>query len=132
MVAPELPAVEGDRVRLLEIFENLLANAVKFMGKQTAPRIEVGVRPGPEPVVYVADNGVGIGPRFQQKVFGLFERLDNRIEGTGVGLAVVKRIVEFHGGRIWVESEGVPGKGSQFCLVLPGPGANASEPETGR
>lgn len=131
IVAPELPAVEGDRVRLLEVFENLLANAVKFMGKQTAPRIEVGVRPGPEPVVYVADNGVGIGPRFQQKVFGLFERLDHRIEGTGVGLAVVKRIVEFHGGRIWVESEGVPGEGSRFCLVLPGPGANASEPETG-
>jgi signal transduction histidine kinase len=120
-VAPDLPSVEGDRVRLLEAFENLLANAVKFMGEQSVPRIEVGVRSGPEPVIYVADNGVGIDPRFQEKVFGLFERLDRQVEGTGVGLAVVKRIVEFHGGRIWVESEGVPGKGSRFCLLLSGP-----------
>ena len=112
-------------MRLLEAFENLLANAVKFMGKQTAPRIEVGVRAGPESVIYVADNGVGIDPRFQQKVFGLFERLDHQVEGTGVGLAVVKRIVEFHGGRIWVESEGVPGRGSRFCLLLPGSGRGA-------
>ena len=123
ILAPELPVVEGDRVRLLEVFENLLANAVKFMGGQAAPRIEVGVRPGAEPVVYVADNGVGIAPAFHQKVFGLFERLDHGIEGTGVGLAIVKRIVEFHGGRIWVESDGVPGQGSRFCLVLPGPSA---------
>jgi len=121
IVAPDLPSVEGDRVRLLEAFENLLANAVKFMGEQSVPRIEVGVRSGPEPVIYVADNGVGIDPRFQEKVFGLFERLDRQVEGTGVGLAVVKRIVEFHGGRIWVESEGVPGKGSRFCLLLSGP-----------
>lgn len=129
VVAPDLPAVEGDRTRLLEVFENLLANAVKFMGGQTAPKIEVGVRSGPEPVIYVADNGVGIAPRFQQRVFGLFERLDSRVDGTGVGLAVVKRIVEFHGGRIWVESEGIPGKGSRFCLVLPGPAPKPSTNE---
>jgi len=132
IVAPELPTVEGDRIRLIEVFENLLGNALKFMGQQAAPRIEVGVRPGPEPVVYVADNGVGIRSQFQQKVFALFERLDSRIEGTGVGLAITKRIVEFHGGRIWVESEGVPGRGSVFCLVLPGPGAKASDREPGR
>jgi len=132
IVAPELPTVEGDRIRLLEVFENLLANALKFMGRQAAPRIEVGVRPGPEPVVYVADNGVGIRSQFQQKVFALFERLDSGIEGTGVGLAITKRIVEFHGGRIWVESEGVPGRGSVFCLVLPGPAAKASDREPGR
>jgi signal transduction histidine kinase len=128
IVAPELPTVQGDRIRLIEVFENLLTNALKFMGPQAAPRIEVGVRPGPEPVVYVADNGVGIRPQFQQKVFALFERLDSRVEGTGVGLAIAKRVVEFHGGRIWVESEGVPGKGSVFCLVLPRPAARDAEP----
>ncbi len=118
VVAPDLPVVSGDRVRLLEVFENLLGNAVKFMGAQAAPRIEVSLREGAEPVIVVADNGIGIDPRFKEKVFDLFERLDKRVEGTGIGLAVVKRIVEFHGGRIWVESTGVPGEGSRFCLTL--------------
>ena len=64
------------------------------------------------------DNGVGIDPRYHDRVFGLFERLDPRVEGTGVGLALVKRIVEVHGGRVWVESEGA-GQGSTFCFTLP-------------
>jgi signal transduction histidine kinase/ligand-binding sensor domain-containing protein len=119
VVAPDLPTVEGDRARLLEVFENLLGNAVKFMGSQPAPRIEVSPRPGPEPVIVVSDNGVGIDPRFKDRVFDLFERLDKSVAGTGIGLAVVKRIVEFHGGRIWVESTGVAGEGSRFCLTLP-------------
>ncbi len=119
VVADELPTVAGDRIRLLEVFENLLGNAVKFMGAQSSPRIEVAAREGAEPVIVVADNGIGIEPRFKEKVFNLFERLDKKIPGTGIGLAIVKRIVEFHGGRIWVESEGVPGEGSRFCLVLP-------------
>ena len=63
------------------------------------------------------DNGIGIEPRYQQKVFGLFEKLDPRSEGTGIGLALAKRIVEVHGGKIWVESEG-NGKGSTFCFAL--------------
>lgn len=118
-VAPDLPTVAGDRMRLLEVFENLLGNAMKFMGAQAAPRIEVGLREGPEKVIVVSDNGVGIDPKFKDRVFDLFERLDKTIPGTGIGLAIVKRIVEFHGGRIWVESTGVPGEGSRFCLVLP-------------
>ncbi len=72
----------------------------------------------PGPVFYVKDNGIGIEPKYHGKVLGLFERLDQSVEGTGVGLAVVHRIVEFHGGRIWVESEGV-GTGSTFCFTLP-------------
>jgi signal transduction histidine kinase/ligand-binding sensor domain-containing protein len=118
-VAPNLPIVSGDRTRLIEVFENLVGNSVKFMGAQPSPKIEVSVRGGPEPVIVVSDNGVGIDPRFKDKAFELFERLDKTVAGTGVGLAIVKRIVEFHGGRIWIESTGVPGEGSRFCLTLP-------------
>ncbi len=125
VVAPDLPPVTGDRLRLTEVYQNLLENAVKYMGDQPEPRIDVGSRRDPaaegreETVFYVADNGMGIAPEYHRKVFGLFERLDAGTEGTGVGLALVKRIVEVHGGRIWVESEGL-GKGSRFCFTLPG------------
>jgi signal transduction histidine kinase len=114
-----LPTVRGDRSRLLEVFQNLIENAVKFRSGQGEPVVEVASRPGPDgPVVYVRDNGIGIDPRYHDRVFGLFERLDPRVEGTGVGLALVKRIVDVHGGRVWVESEGA-GKGSTFCFTLP-------------
>ncbi len=115
-VEPDLPAVSGDRVRLLEVVQNLLENAIKFMGDQLAPKIVIGARSGD--TFFVRDNGIGIEARYQQKIFGLFERLDQTVEGTGVGLAIVQRIVEFHGGRIWVESEGT-GKGATFCFTLP-------------
>ena len=121
VVAPDLPVVAGDRTRLLEVFENLLGNAVKFRDPQQSPKVEVSVRDGAEPVIIVADNGLGIDPKFKDRVFELFERLDKRVPGTGIGLAIVKRIVEFHGGRIWVESTGVPGEGSRFCFTLPRP-----------
>ena len=99
--------------------QNLIDNACKFMGDQTDPRIEIGHQ-GYEkdmPIIYVRDNGVGIPMEFHDNIFGLFNKLDARSEGTGVGLALVKRIIEFHGGRIWVESE--PGKGTTFFLTLP-------------
>ncbi len=120
-VDSELPEVTGDRARLLEVVQHLIENAVKFTGEQSAPRIEIGMRQASEPdgpVFYVRDNGIGIEPRFREKVFGLFERLDQTVEGTGVGLAIVKRIVELHGGRIWVESRGL-GQGATFCFTLP-------------
>ena len=90
------------------------------MGEQTEPLVEVGVEAsGGELVLFVRDNGVGIDPRHMSKLFGLFEKLDPASEGSGVGLAVVRRIVEVHGGRIWAESEG-PGRGACFRLTLAG------------
>ncbi|MBC8228456.1 PAS domain S-box protein, partial [bacterium] len=126
-IAPNLPVVYGDSTRLREVLENLVDNAVKFMGDQPAPCVEIGVRrDGKETVFYVRDNGVGIEPRYHEKVFGLFDKLDKQTEGTGAGLAIVKRIVEVHGGRIWVESEGT-GKGSAFCFTLPDKGQAIDE-----
>jgi len=118
-VSSELPTVYGDRIRLREVYENLIDNAAKHIGDQTAPLIEIGIRENSGAItLFVKDNGVGIDPRYHQRIFGLFDKLDSTSEGTGIGLALVKRIVETHGGRIWVESEG-PGKGSTFCFTIP-------------
>ncbi len=118
-VAGGLPVVYGDRVRLLEVLQNLVGNAVKFMDRQPSPQVEIGAkREGDETVCFVRDNGIGIDPRYHRKVFELFDKLDQKSEGTGVGLALVKRIVETHGGRIWVESEGL-GHGCTFYFTLP-------------
>jgi signal transduction histidine kinase len=117
-IAPNLPIVFGDRPRLLEVLQNLIDNAVKYLGHQPEPRIDIGAREaGGETIIYVHDNGIGIEPQYHEKVFGLFERLEQDTEGTGIGLALVKRIVELHGGRIWVESNG-GGQGSTFCFTL--------------
>jgi PAS domain S-box-containing protein len=116
-----LPFVYGDRARLVEVVQNLLDNAVKFSSNQVSPRIEIGAHEPDEqgkPVFFVRDNGLGIDPQYHERVFGLFNKLDAQSAGTGIGLALVKRIIEFHGGRIWVESEG-HGKGSTFYFTLP-------------
>ncbi|HEU0295938.1 MAG TPA: GAF domain-containing protein, partial [Anaerolineales bacterium] len=120
-IGTDLPAVFGDRPRLLEVLQNLIDNAAKFMGAQREPRIEIG-HTGLEaehgmPVFYVRDNGTGISSDHFERIFGLFNKLDVKSEGTGIGLALVKRIVEVHGGRIWVESE--VGKGTTFYFSLP-------------
>jgi PAS domain S-box-containing protein len=117
-VTEEPVVVTGDRTRLVEVFMNLVDNAAKFMGDQPAPRVEIGVEQvGEELALFVCDNGIGIDPRLQPMLFGLFHKLDPGSEGTGIGLALVRRIVEVHGGRIWVESEG-PGKGTTFRFTL--------------
>ncbi len=126
-VAPGLPTVRGDRERLVEVLQNLIENAVKYLGEEPSPRIEIGVEAGRDgPVFFVRDNGIGIDPRYHDLIFGLFERLDADTEGTGVGLALVKRIVEIHGGRIRVESEG-RGRGSTFRFTLPGSDGQTAE-----
>jgi signal transduction histidine kinase len=118
-VSPDLPRIHGDRIRLSEVLENLIDNAAKYMGEQSNPLIEIGTRiDNGEQVIFVKDNGTGIEPQYLQKVFGLFEKLNPTSEGTGIGLALIKRIIEVHGGRIWAESEGL-GKGSTFCFTIP-------------
>jgi len=98
--------------------QNLIDNACKYMGDQQNPRIEIGHSMiGSEKAFFVRDNGMGIEPEFHERIFGLFDKLDARTEGSGVGLALVKRIVEVHGGRIWVESDG-KGKGATFYFTL--------------
>jgi two-component system sensor kinase FixL len=126
-VVEGLPNVYGDRARLVEVVQNLVDNAAKFMGDQPRPHILIGVQQlDGQPVFFVQDNGIGIEPPYQQKVFGLFDKLEANSEGTGIGLALVKRIVEVHGGRIWVESEG-NGRGSTFYFTLaPAPEAMAA------
>jgi PAS domain S-box-containing protein len=120
-IEPGLPVIRGDRVRLVEVMQNLLDNATKFMGDQSNPRIEIG-RSGEDaehgdPIFFVRDNGIGIAPEHFDRVFGLFNKLDPRSDGTGIGLALVKRIIEVHDGRIWVQSE--MGNGSTFLFTLP-------------
>jgi PAS domain S-box-containing protein len=118
-IDPDLPEVYGDRQRLMEVLQNLLDNAAKFMGDQKEPYIGIG-RDGDEdgkPVFHVRDNGMGIPSEHFERVFGLFNKLDPKTDGTGIGLALVKRIIEVNGGRIWVQSE--PGKGSTFFFTLP-------------
>lgn len=120
VVQPHLPEAFGDPHRITGVVQNLVENAIKYMGEQTAPRIELGFRrEGRETIYFVSDNGAGIAPDFHEKIFDLFKKLDPRSSGTGVGLALVKRIIEGHGGRIWVESQGT-GQGSCFLFTLGG------------
>ena len=115
----QLPTVTADRTQLVQLLQNLIGNAIKFHGDRP-PRASVSAkRSGDTWVFSVRDNGIGIDPKYAERVFVIFQRLHDRTEypGTGIGLAVCKRIVERHGGRIWFESE--PGKGATFFFTLP-------------
>ncbi len=118
-VGEERIMLYGDRPRLAEIWQNLIDNAVKFMGDQASPLIEIGAeKSGKNITFFVRDNGMGIEPQYQTKVLGLFEKLNPNIEGSGLGLALIKRIVELYRGTIWLESKGA-GKGTCFRFTLP-------------
>ena len=117
-VTQDLPDVYVDRMRIVEVMVNLIENGIKYMGDQAHPEIEIGhqLKDG-LCTFFIKDNGIGIDPSQHDKVFELFYKIDNKSEGTGAGLAIVKRIIEVQGGRIWVESE--KGKGSTFYFTLP-------------
>ena len=118
-VEPDLPVVAGDRNRLVEVVQNLVDNAVRYSTNHPHPNVYIGGRRvGREAVFFVRDEGIGIDRRYHDRVFELFRRLDPKCPGTGIGLTLVKRIVEVHGGRIWVESLG-PGRGSTFWFTIP-------------
>ncbi len=113
-----------DPLRIREVLQNLIENAVKFMGEQQQPKIEIGATCNDSYMVcYVKDNGIGIKPSYHDKVFDLFERLNLDVEGTGVGLTIVKRVIESHGGQIWIDSAG-ENQGSTFFFTLPAPQAD--------
>ncbi len=115
----ELPVVTADAVQLGQVFQNLIGNAMKFRSAERRPKVTIGACvDGGQAVFSVADNGIGIEERFFERIFGVFQRLHLReeYEGAGVGLALCKKIIQRHGGRIWVESE--VGKGSTFHLAL--------------
>jgi len=116
---PDLPVVNVDRARIREVLVNLIDNAIRYRGSWPDPVIRIGIDKGGDvPVFFVQDNGIGIESRYLDRIFNLFEKLDGTTEGTGVGLAIVKRIIEAHGGKIWAESGGL-GKGTKICFTLP-------------
>lgn len=118
-IQDNLPIVYGDRMRLVEVMQNLLDNAAKYTGTQIHPHIEIGYRiHDDETVLFVKDNGLGIEETQHERVFGLFNKLNPETEGTGVGLALVRRTIEVHGGRIWIESDGL-GQGTTILFTLP-------------
>ena len=114
-----LPTVNGDTYQLVSLFENLLDNALKFNTLQTVPKIVISASEKDDKYIFqIKDNGIGIDNKFHKRIFAIFQRLHTQaeFEGTGIGLAVCKKIVERHGGEIWVESE--PGKGSSFYFSI--------------
>jgi light-regulated signal transduction histidine kinase (bacteriophytochrome) len=118
-IAP-LPVVMGDSVQLTQLFQNLIGNAIKY-NRSEPPAVDIGARFDAQDglwTIAVADNGIGIDPRYHERIFGIFTRLHTRVEysGTGIGLALCRRIVERHGGRIWVDS--VEGSGATFSFTL--------------
>jgi light-regulated signal transduction histidine kinase (bacteriophytochrome) len=119
-IQPDLPSVNVDRMRIVEVLTNLMENSIKYIGDQPHPIIEVGCRlDGEETVFFVKDNGIGIDPSQHDKVFGLFYKVDKKSEGSGAGLAIIKRIIEVHAGRIWIESK--LGEGCTVCFTLAEP-----------
>ncbi|MBK9926991.1 MAG: PAS domain S-box protein [Anaerolineales bacterium] len=122
-VEKDLPVVWVDRTRMIQVIQNLLDNAAKFMGDQVDPQITIGMQGRDKDnkyIFYIKDNGIGIEAQQLERVFGLFQKLSVNEDGTGIGLAIVKRIIEVHGGRVWATSDG-EGQGTTVFFTLPAP-----------
>jgi signal transduction histidine kinase len=118
IIAPDLPLIRADRKGMVRVFTNLIDNALKYRHPGIATCIDIGwLREEGELKLFVRDNGIGIRPEYHERIFGLFQRAHTQVEGTGVGLAISKRVIEVHGGRMWVESK--PDSGSTFWIGLP-------------
>jgi PAS domain S-box-containing protein len=120
IAADPLPVVQGNEAQMMQLLQNLIGNAIKFAQRNVSPVVQVGARmQGNEWLFWVRDNGIGFEPRQAERIFLVFQRLHPRIEypGTGIGLAICRKIVERHGGRIWADS--VPGSGTTFYFTLP-------------
>lgn len=118
VISSQMPTIQGDRTRISQVFQNLITNAISY-SKHPDHRCVItidGVQEGDEVRLSVSDNGMGIPHEFQEKIFGLFQRLDTGVDGTGIGLAIVSRIANMHGGKAWVES--TPGKGATFFVTM--------------
>jgi light-regulated signal transduction histidine kinase (bacteriophytochrome) len=118
LVIKPLPVLKAVKPQILQLFQNLVGNALKYNDSQI-PKIEVGYKEEPTAYLfYVKDNGIGIDPKYFEKIFVVFQRLHNKSEysGTGIGLSICKKIINQHGGRIWVESE--PGHGATFYFTI--------------
>ncbi len=115
-----LPTVTADGPQLAKVFQNLISNAVKFRRKEESPRVHISAEEKQNQWLFsVRDNGIGIDPQFHKRIFAIFQRLNTKEEypGSGIGLSICRRVVERHGGRIWVESE--LGKGATFYFTIP-------------
>lgn len=115
-----LPRVVGVRMQLTQLMQNLVGNAIKFQREGVTPTITISATvEGAMSHIVVEDNGIGIEPQYLERVFLIFQRLHerNKYPGTGIGLAIAKKVIEYHGGRIWIES--TPGQGSRFHFTLP-------------
>ncbi len=118
-VSGNLPSIIADKNRIKDVFQNLIENALKYSKEDTNPVINIGCKKQRDKtVVFVKDNGIGMKPELTEKIFGLFTKLQSNTKGTGIGLAISKRIIEAHNGKIWAESAG-PGKGSAFYFYIP-------------
>lgn len=113
-----LPTLHGDEIQLTQVFQNLIGNAIKYKSEEP-PQISITAEEGQDEwTICISDNGIGVDPQYSERIFGIFKRLHGReLPGTGMGLAICKRIVERHNGRIWVEPGN--GAGSRFCFTLP-------------
>lgn len=132
----DLPVIQADEIKLTLVVQNLIGNSIKFRKADTPPEIAVTATPRDSEWVFaIDDNGIGFEPKYADRIFQMFQRLHgvNNYTGNGIGLAICRRIIEHHGGRLWAESE--PGAGSTFFFTLPFSGATAkpnSRPRTAR